>query len=156
MEFAVPTTSGGAMAEYSDRIFPAVPFWQIYLLRLMFLLMAVVMGGFVWSQILFESAGWWWERGLAKSMLGALALLSLWGVRYPLQMLPLMVYELVWKTVWILLIALPAWLSDRMTVEIEALFYDCVGVAVLYFIIPWRYVYARFLTQPAEPWRGIR
>lgn len=141
------------MTEISERTFPAVPFWQIHLLRVMFLLMAVVMGSIVWYQIVFESIGWWWERGLAKSMLGALALLSLWGVRYPLQMLPLMVYELVWKTVWIMLIALPAWLSNRMTTDIEALFYDCIGVVILYFAIPWRYVFARFIAQPSEPWR---
>jgi hypothetical protein len=142
------------MNEYSDHKFPVVPLWQIDLLRFFFLLIAVVMGSFVWYQILFESAGWWWERGLSKSMLGALALLSLWGVRYPLQMLPLMVFELVWKTVWIMLIALPAWLSGRMTADIEGLFYDCVGVVVVYFAIPWRYVFARFFAQPAEPWRN--
>lgn len=141
------------MSDYTDRTFPAVPFWQIHLLRFFFALMAGIMGTVVWQQILFESSGWWWERGLAKSMLGALALLSLWGVRYPLQMLPLMVYELVWKSVWILLIALPAWLTGQMNEHIEALFYDCAGVIVLYVVIPWRYVYARFVAQPAEPWR---
>ncbi len=141
------------MKEYTERTFPEVSIWRINLLRFLFLLMAVIMGSIVWYQILFESAGWWWERGLAKSMLGALALLSLWGVRYPLQMLPLMVYELVWKTVWIMLIALPAWLTNRMTPDIEALFYDCIGVVVVYVAIPWRYVFARFVLQPAEPWR---
>lgn len=141
------------MNEYTDRKFPEVSMWRINLLRFMFLLMAVIMGSIVWYQILFESAGWWWERGLAKSMLGALALLSLWGIRYPLQMLPLMVYELVWKTVWIMLIALPAWLTNRMTPDIEALFYDCVGVVVVYVAIPWRYFFARFVLQPSEPWR---
>jgi hypothetical protein len=141
------------MREYTDTKFPEVAIWRINLLRFLFLLMAVIMGSIVWYQLLFESAGWWWERGLAKSMLGALALLSLWGVRYPLQMLPLMVYELVWKTVWIMLIALPAWLTNRMTPEIEALFYDCIGIVIAYFAIPWRYTFVRFVLQPAEPWR---
>ncbi|MEQ1597635.1 MAG: hypothetical protein ABL985_21345, partial [Casimicrobium sp.] len=62
---------------------------------------------------------------MGKAMLGALALLSFLGLRYPLQMLPLMIYELAWKTVWIMTIALPAWLNHRMTAGIEELFYDC-------------------------------
>ena len=51
-----------------------------------------------------------------------------------------MLFEMAWKTAWILLIALPAWLSGGMTNGIENLFYDCVGVVVIYFAIPWRYV----------------
>jgi hypothetical protein len=141
------------MKMYSSHQIPAVPLWQINLLRFLFLLIAVVMGSIVWKQLLFESTGWAWERGLAKSMLAALALLCLWGVRYPLQMLPLMVFELAWKTVWITSIALPAWLSGGMTKDIEDLFYDCIGVIVIYFAIPWRYVFVRFFTQPMEPWR---
>ena len=133
--------------------FPAVPFWQINLLRILYLLIALAMGSVIWQQVLFESAGWPLERGLAKSMLAALALLCLWGVRYPLQMLPLMLFELAWKTVWILLIALPAWNSGAMTKGIEALFYECIGVVVIYVAIPWRFAFVRYFSQPMEPWR---
>lgn len=135
---------------------PAVALWRINAMRFLFLLMAVIMGGAVWTQLLFESADWEWNRGLAKSMLAALALLSLLGVRYPMQMLPLMIYELVWKTVWILLIALRAWLNGKWNADIEALFYDCIGIVVLYFIMPWRYVWARYFAQPMEPLRKTR
>jgi hypothetical protein len=139
--------------KYSNHQIPTVPLWQINLLRFLFLLIAVVMGSIVWKQLLFGSTGWPWALGLAKSMLAALALLSLWGVRYPLQMLPLMLFELAWKTVWITAIALPAWLSGAMTKGIEDLFYDCIGVIVIYFAIPWRYVFVCFFKQPMEPWR---
>lgn len=44
-------------------------------------------------------------RGLAKSKLAALVLLSLWGVRYPVQMLPPMLNEMAWKKVRVTLIA---------------------------------------------------
>lgn len=141
------------MTELSDPTFPTVPFWKINLLRIMFFLQAVIMGGLVWYQILFQSADWHWGLGMGKAMLGALALLSFLGLRYPLQMLPLMIYELAWKTVWIMTIALPAWLNHRMTADISDLFYDCIGVVIVYLAIPWRYVFARFLAQPSEAWR---
>lgn len=140
------------MSEADDG-FPPVALWRINAMRFLFLLMALVMGYFVWTQLLFESADWPVHKGLAKSMLAALALLSLWGVRYPLQMLPLMLYEVAWKTVWLTLIAGRAYLAGKWTPEIDALFYDCIGIIIAYFIVPWRYVWARYVKQPMEPLR---
>ena len=133
--------------------FPHVPQWQINAMRLLFLLMAFVMGGFVWYRVLFESTGQPLQWGLAKSMLAALALMSLLGVRYPLQMLPLMLYEIAWKTIWLVLIALRAWLHGAWNVEFQGLFEDCIGIIIAYFIVPWRYVWARYFAQPSEPLR---
>jgi hypothetical protein len=134
--------------------FPPVATWRINAMRFLFLLMAVVMGGmFVWPQLLFESADWDVMRGLAKSMLAALALLSLIGVRYPLQMLPLMLYEILWKTIWIILIAGRAWMAGKWNADLESLFTDCIGIVIAFFIVPWPYVWARYFAQPMEPLR---
>ncbi|MDE2560909.1 MAG: hypothetical protein KGL48_01560 [Sphingomonadales bacterium] len=135
---------------------PSVALWRINAMRILFLLMALVMGSFVWSQLLFESADWPAVRGLAKSMLAALAMLSLLGVRYPLAMLPLMLFEIAWKTIWLVLIALRAWLAGRWTADIEALFGECIGIVVAYFIVPWRHAFARFVLAPMEPLRRPR
>ena len=132
--------------------FPPVALWRINAMRFLFLLMAVIMGGmFVWPQLLFESADWDVMRGLAKSMLAALAVMSLLGVRYPLQMLPLMLYEMLWKSVWIILIAGRAWMAGKWNADIEGLFYDCIGIIIAFFIVPWRYIWARYVVQPMEP-----
>jgi hypothetical protein len=138
----------------SDTVFPPVATWRINAIRFVFLLMALVMGGFVWQQLLFESADWPVMRGLAKSMLAALALLSLLGVRYPLQMLPLMLYEIAWKTIWITLIAGRAWMAGKWNADIESLFTDCIGIVIAFFIVPWNYVWARYFVQPMEPLRN--
>lgn len=135
--------------------FPPVAMWRINAMRVLFLLMAVVMGGmFVWPQLLFESADWDVMRGLAKSMLAALALLSLIGVRYPLQMLPLMLYEITWKTIWIVLIAGRAWMAGKWNADIGSLLTDCIGIVIAFFIVPWRYVWARYFALPMEPLRA--
>jgi hypothetical protein len=109
--------------------FPAVATWRINAIRFIFLLMALVMGSFVWSLL---------------------------GVRYPMQMLPLMIYEIAWKTIWILLIALRAWLAGKWNADIEGLFFDCVGIVIAYFIVPWRYVWARYGVQGMEPLRSMQ
>ncbi len=135
--------------------FPPIAAWRIHCIRLLFLLMAGFMGSFVWYRLLFESADLPVQQGLARSMLAALALLSLLGVRYPIQMLPLMIYEVAWKTIWLLLIALRAWLAGKWTQDIEGLFQDCIGIILAYLFMPWRYVWARYVVQPMEPLRRV-
>jgi hypothetical protein len=134
-----------------DQLLPPVALWRINAMRFVFLLMALIMGSVVWQQLLFESADWPVARGLSKSMLAALALMALLGVRYPMQMLPLMLYEIAWKTVWIILIAGRAWLAGKWNADIESLFIDCIGIIIAYFIVPWRYVWAKYFAQPMEP-----
>lgn len=144
------------MAPTSAAELPPVAMWRIHALRLSYLLIAGVMGFFVWQQVLFETGPWPAPRVIAKSMLASLALLSLLGLRYPLQMLPLLLLETLWKTVAIALIIVPAWLAHRLTPDLRVLFDECVGVVVLYAVMPWRYVGARYLRYPAEAWRHRR
>jgi hypothetical protein len=49
------------------------------------------------------------DRGVIPSMLGAMWLLSLFGLRYPLQLLPILLFELLWKTIWLIDYGLPQW-----------------------------------------------
>ena len=144
------------MSSIHARGLQPVATWRVHALRIAYLLMASVMGFFVWQQVLFEAGPWPPPRVVAKSMLASLALLCVLGLRYPLQMLPLMLLEILWKTVAILLIIMPAWMAHRMTPELQALFSECIGIVVVYLIMPWRHVWARYVLQPAEPWGSIR
>lgn len=132
---------------------PLIAPWRIHCIRFLFLLMATFMGYFVWYNLLFQSADVPVPQTLARSLLAALALLSLLGVRYPIQMLPLMLYEVAWKTIWLLFIAFRAWLAGKWTPEIENLFHECIGIILAYVFMPWRYVWARYIIQPMEPLR---
>jgi hypothetical protein len=62
-----------------------------------------------------------------------------------------MLYEIAWKAVWMLGIALPAWMTDKWTAGIASVFTDCVGILIALFIVPWNYVWARYIRQPMEP-----
>ena len=86
-------------------------------------------------------------------MLAALSLLAAVGLRYPLKMLPLLIFELLWKLVWLARVALPLWRAGRID---DALTSNTVaaGMAVLVLIvIPWRYVAVQYLRGPGDPWR---
>lgn len=85
-------------------------------------------------------------------MMAAMALLCLLGMRYPLQMLPLLLWETLWKTIWVLSIALPAFGNSQWS-ELETTFYQTIGIVILYFILPWSYIWSRFFRQVTEPWK---
>ena len=75
---------------------------------------------------------------------GALALLAAIGLRYPLQMVPLIFVQLVYKTIWLLAVALPLWRAgapfDAETADFTRAM--AIGVAADLIVMPWGYVFA--------------
>ena len=93
-------------------------------------------------------------RGVIASLLGAVWLLALVGLRYPLQMLPLLMFELAWKTIWLLAFGLPQWSAGRLPPTFAEDFTNIVaGVILMPIVIPWGYVYRHYVRQPATRWR---
>ena len=87
--------------------------------------------------------------GFLEYFFGALNPLS---ILRSIEALPLLLGSLNYW-VWLVLIAGRAWMADKWTPDIEGLFYDCIGIIIAYFIVPWRYVWARYFAQPMEPLR---
>jgi Na+/H+ antiporter NhaA len=87
-------------------------------------------------------------------MLVALSLLSFLGLRYPLQMLPILLFELAWKFIWVTVVVLPLWIAHRLDPATLDVFYSCLVVLIVLAVIPWRYVVAHYVTKPGDPWRS--
>jgi hypothetical protein len=73
-----------------------VPLWRLNLLRLMFLIWFHP-GLFMALPPLFEHDPA--SRGMLQSMLGGLWVMSILGLRYPLGMLPIFLFEMAWKRI---------------------------------------------------------
>jgi hypothetical protein len=75
-----------------------------------------------------------------RSLLGALAALSLVGLQYPLQILPLLVFELLWKVIWVVAFALRMWLFTGLDDYARDTLFACLmGVVLVPIVIPWGY-----------------
>jgi hypothetical protein len=68
-------------------------------------------------------------------MLVALSLLSFLGLRYPLQMLPILLFELAWKFIWVTVVVFPLWTSDQMDPATLSVFYSCLVVLIVAAVI---------------------
>lgn len=133
---------------------PQVSLFRLYLLRALYLLIVVGLGIVVWPGVIHHDKPWELMRGVVACMLAAFSALSLLGLRYPLQMLPLLLWELTWKTIWLLVVALPAWRTGTMDEGTMGTMFECLIVVIFPFIIPWGYVVARYFKQPSERWRA--
>ena len=126
--------------------------FRLLLLRAVYLLLAVG-GWFIsWAEILDPTKTWELMHGVAVSMLGAMSILAVLGIRYPLQMLPLLFWELTWKTVWLIRVALPLWSSNRVDQATADNVFACSLVVIVALAIPWRYVVEQYAKRPGDPW----
>jgi hypothetical protein len=98
-----------------------------------------------------------WD-GVAYSFWGALALLAALGLRYPLQMLPVLLMQMVYKTIWLLAVALPLWLAGAPFDPLMASFTwaMALGVAFDLIVIPWGYVMVHYVRRPGDRWAVSR
>lgn len=126
---------------------------RLYVLRATYLLIAVGLAFMIWPGLIRAPIDLEHMRGVVRSLLGGVSILALIGIRYPLQMLPLLLFELVWKTIWLLAIGLPLRAADAFTPGTLETWYDCtISVGLFLVVIPWGYVWKHYVTRPGEPW----
>jgi len=131
-----------------------VPLWRLNVLRAFYLLVTVGLA-VSFGPSMFQHTDLWAQRkGETGALLSGLAILCVWGLRYPLQMLPLLIFELIWKAVWLLAIAYPLWLSRAMPPAVQETVVACLaGVVLTPLVLPWRYIAHHYFRKPAERFR---
>ena len=147
MTATAATVSGAAPAHVESEVSLA----RLYALRAMYLLL--VIGGAVFflpGLIGHEPTA----RGVIPSMLAGVWLLACFGLRYPVQMLPLLLFELAWKTIWLIDYGIPQRMAGVNTAQFGEDFQAiALGPLLLIPIIPWGYVFRHYLRKPGPRWR---
>jgi hypothetical protein len=130
-----------------------VSIFRLYLLRAMYLFIAVGLGIMIWPGIVSPPANLSHMGSVVRSVLGTVSLLALLGIRYPLQMLPLLFFELIWKSIWVLAFGLPLWLNDRLDAGTSETLFNClVGIVLVPIAIPWGYTFQRYFKAAGDRW----
>ncbi len=131
--------------------------FRLYVLRAMYLFMAVGLAIFKLGPAILHPENLSPQDSVILSVLGAFALLAVVGIRYPLKMLPLLFFEFVWKAIWILVFGLPLLLSGGLDQNVsfggtETLIACLVGVVLVPLVTPWGYVFEHYLKVPGDRW----
>lgn len=125
-----------------------VPLWRLYLLRANYFVWAAA-GLFMAEPPLIAPDPT--ARGMIDSMFGGLWVCGLIGLRYPLQMLPIFLYEFAWKTIWLLAFGLPQWLAGGGSPRLNDDLISIGNGPILFGLIsPWNYVWRHYVKAPAE------
>ena len=126
---------------------------RLYGLRAMYAFMAIGLAVFEWPGILTPAPGISNMGAVVGMFLGALSLLALLGLRYPLKMLPLLFFELLWKVMWVAGWGLPLWSSGQLTPATQETLIACLmGVVLVPLAVPWGYVWRQYVLAPGDRW----
>ena len=85
-------------------------------------------------------------KAAALSMFAAYSLLSILGVFRPLKMLPIVLFVIVYKSIWLLFVAYPLWAAGRLAgspAEGMARVFMWVPLAIV--LVPWKYVLDKYV-----------
>ena len=124
---------------------------RIYVLRATYLLLVIGLGGMIVPDLVSHPVI---SRGVIPSLLGAVWVLAFVGLKYPLEMLPLLMFEFAWKSIWTVAYGLPQWSAGQLPPTFaEDSFNIGLGVILMPLVIPWGYVYRHYVTQPGARWR---
>jgi hypothetical protein len=121
---------------------PAVRRYHVWLLRLMFGLMATFLASDVWSQIVSADGSWEPREAAAWTMWAGFSLLALLGIVNPLKMLPLVLLEIFYKALWLAIVAFPLWQEGNLAGSAaEETTFTFLLVVLPIVGTPWRYVW---------------
>lgn len=127
---------------------------RLYALRISYALIALFLGVTIWPGVIHRTAEWTLMNGVAHCLLASLALVAALGIFRPIAMLPVLLFELGWKAIWLVAIGLPLWSAGRIDADAYETGKACLfGVILMLAVIPWPYVLARFVRGPGERWR---
>jgi hypothetical protein len=140
-----------ASTAVSDTAGSDISLARLYVLRATYLLLVVGLGTTILPPLLGHEP---MARGVIPSLFGAVWLLAFVGLRYPLQMLPLLMFEFAWKTIWLVDFGLPQWLSGQRPLTFaDDMMAIAMGVVLMPLVIPWGYVHRRYVRQRMDRWR---
>jgi hypothetical protein len=137
-----------------DQIVPAVSPLRLNVLRAYYALMALGSFAVFWPGLLSHTSRWGIDNGAQYALLSALAPAALLGLRYPLKLLPLALYEFLWKALWFIFVAGPLYAGGHMTAGVWSNAAACsIAIVLTPIVMPWRYLWQSYVTAPMEPWR---
>ena len=119
---------------------------NVYLLRLLFLLVVVFVASDSWSAILKHQGQWDHVKAAAVCMWAAYSVLSIFGLINPLKWLPIVMFEIFYKIIWLVIVAYPLWSTNQLVGSpAEEMTHAFVWVILPIVAMPWAYAFRTFV-----------
>ena len=119
---------------------------NVYLLRLLFLLVVVFVASDSWSAIFRHQGQWDHVKAAAVCMWAAYSVLSVFGLISPLRWLPIVMFEIFYKIIWLAIVAYPLWSTNQLAGSpAEGMTRAFVWVILPIVAMPWPYAFRTYV-----------
>jgi hypothetical protein len=132
---------------------PELPLYRLHLMRVGYAFMGVGLAIVKWPAVINHDNTWPLFEGLVACLLTAMSLLAFLGLRYPVRLLPVLLFESIWKLLWLSAVALPKAVAGDLDPATQDVVVNCSLVVIILAVMPWRYVWQQYVTAPGDRWR---
>jgi hypothetical protein len=130
-----------------------LPLWRLHLLRVGYLVMGLGLAVVKWPVVIGYDRSMPLFEGVVAVILTAMSLLAFLGLRYPIRLLPILLFECLWKIIWLGVVALPAVAAGDVDAAMQEVIVNCLVVVIIFAVVPWRYVWQRYVMAKGDRWR---
>jgi len=131
----------------------SLPAYRLNMMRAGYLLMAVGLAAVKWPMFVRgDAASLPVFEGVVAALLATMSLLAFLGLRHPVQLLPLLIFESAWKLLWLAAVAIPNLIAGDMNDEMRSVLFNVLLVVVILAVTPWDYAWKCYVTAPSDPW----
>ena len=129
--------------------------FNIWGLRLFYLLMLVFVAPMAWQELLSHRGAWDPLVAVTWTVWAMYPTLGVFGLFRPLRWLPIMFFTIGYKTLWMALVAYPMWRAGTLAgTQTEAVAQSFLALPLLVAVVPWGYAwrsYIRWSPRTAAP-----
>lgn len=129
--------------------------FNIWGLRLFFLLMLVFVTPTAWQVLMSHKGAWDPLQAVAWTVWATYPALGLFGLFQPLRWLPIMFFTIGYKAIWLALVAYPMWQAGTLAgTQTGAIAQSFLALPLLVAVVPWGYAWRTYVRWPRRAARG--
>ncbi|HLO30226.1 MAG TPA: hypothetical protein VK249_13870, partial [Anaerolineales bacterium] len=122
-----------------------------------FLLMFLVVGKSAWTHLFAFNGSSSPTETVAWCVWASYSVLSLIGIIQPLKMLPIVLLEILYKGLWLILVAYPLWSTNQLIGSpAEKMTYTFLWVILPIIAMPWKYAFETYIFKSKKNAVSVR
>lgn len=126
---------------------------RLNLLRILYGFTAIGLALVIWPSVIDHPVVPLTSVASVHALLAGIGAMAALGLRYPLKMLPILLFEMLWKLIYLGFYALPLWRAGEVDQDSWENIRDCLLIVIFIPLFPWRYVLATYVTERGEGWK---
>jgi hypothetical protein len=137
----------------SRAVVAELPLYRLNLMRVGYAVIGIGLVLVKWPLLVSHPDPWPLFEGVETCILVAMSLLALLGLRYPVRLLPILLFECGWKLLWLSVVAAPQLAAGTLDAATREVAGTCLVVVIVFAVVPWRYVWRQYVAAKGDPWR---